>query len=150
MDHQTTLANAGNAKQSQAFDNVGGSATALYNDSLSNGTDDFAVTNGELQNAYDKFKDGETVDINLLLTGPSHTGGDATGVTKATAVIDVAEFRKDCLAFISPARADVVNVADAIVQTTNVKGFANALSSTSYATLDSGYKYQYDLSLIHI
>jgi phage tail sheath protein FI len=144
MDHETTLANAGGSKQSQTFDNVGSSASVVFNNSLANGTDDFAVTNGELQNAYDKFKDGETVDINLLLTGPSHTGADATGVTKATAVIDVAEFRKDCLAFISPARADVVNVADAIVQTNNVKGFANALSSTSYATLDSGYKYQYD------
>jgi phage tail sheath protein FI len=90
------------------------------------------------------FKDGETVDVNLLLTGPSQTGGDVTGVTKATAVIDVAESRKDIVAFISPARADVVSIQDAIEQTAKVKEFADALSSSSYAVLDSGYKYMYD------
>ena len=36
---------------------------------LKNGTDDYAVTAGELQNAYDEFKDAETVDINLILGG---------------------------------------------------------------------------------
>ena len=144
MDHETTLANAGSAKSGQAFDNVGSSATALYSNSLTSGTDDNAPTNGELALAVDKFKDGETVDVNLLMTGPSATSADATGTTYATAVIDVAEFRKDVVAFISPASADVVNVADPIAQTENVKGFADALSSTSYAVIDSGYKYMYD------
>ena len=144
MDHEATLANAGSSKTSQAFDNVGGTATALFTASLTGGTDDNVPTNGELATAYDLFKDGETVDVNLLLTGPSQTNSDATGVTKATAVIDVAEFRKDVVAFISPASADVLSITDAIAQTENVKGFADALSSTSYAVLDSGYKYQYD------
>ena len=144
MDHDTTLSTAGNAKQSQAFDNVGSSATALYTNSLSSGTDDNTPTNGELALAYDMFKDGETVDVNLLLTGPSQTGADATGVTKATAVIDVAESRKDVVAFISPARADVVSIQEPIEQTAKVKEFADALSSSSYAVLDSGYKYMYD------
>ena len=144
MDHDTTLSTAGNAKQSQAFDNVGSSATALYTNSLSSGTDDNAPTNGELALAYDMFKDGETVDVNLLLTGPSQTGTDVTGVTKATAVIDVAESRKDVVAFISPARADVVSIQEPIEQTAKVKEFADALSSSSYAVLDSGYKYMYD------
>jgi hypothetical protein len=144
MDHDTTLANAGNVKQSQAFDNVGSSATALYTNSLSSGTDDNTPTNGELALAYDLFKDGETVDVNLLLTGPSNTASDATGVTKATAVIDVAESRRDVVAFISPARADVVSIQDAIEQTAKVKEFADALSSSSYSVLDSGYKYMYD------
>jgi len=80
----------------------------------------------------------------LLLGGPSHTSTDATGATKATKVIDIATSRKDCVAFISPARADVVNVTDPISQTVNVKGFADALSSSSYAVIDSGYKYMYD------
>ena len=144
MDHDTTLANAGSAKQSQAFDNAGSSATALFTNSLSSGTDDNVPTNGELALAYDMFKDGETVDVNLLLTGPSQTGADDTGVTKATAVIDVAESRKDVVAFISPARADVVSIQEPIEQTAKVKEFADALSSSSYAVLDSGYKYMYD------
>ena len=144
MDHETTLANAGSAKAGQTFDNTGSSATALFNNSLASGTDDNAPTNGELALALDKFKDGETVDINLLITGPSATSADATGATYATAAIDVAEFRKDIVAFISPASADVVNVADPIAQTENVKAFADALSSSSYAVIDSGYKYMYD------
>ena len=90
--------------------------------------------------ALDKFKDGETVDINLLITGLSQTSADATNATYATTAIDVAEFRKDVVAFISPASADVVNVADPIAQTENVKAFADALSSSSYAVIDSGYK----------
>ena len=144
MDHETTLANAGSAKAGQTFDNAGSSATAVFNNSLASGTDDNAPTNGELALALDKFKDGETVDINLLITGPSQTGSDATGTTYATAAIDLAEFRKDIVAFISPASADVVNVADPLAQTENIKAFADALSSSSYAVIDSGYKYMYD------
>ena len=37
-----------------------------------------------------------------------------------------------------------MNVADPIAQTENVKAFADALSSSSYAVIDSGYKYMYD------
>ena len=36
-------------------------------DSLSGGTDDLAVTAGELELAYDKFKDSESEDINLVI-----------------------------------------------------------------------------------
>ncbi len=78
------------------------------------------------------------------MCGPSQTGADATGDTKATAVMDIATARKDCVAFISPARADVVDVANAVTQTQNVVGFADGLPSTSYAVIDSGYKYMYD------
>ena len=48
------------------------------------------------------------------------------------------------LAFISPARADVVSVTDPIQQTLNVKNFANGLPTSSYAVVDSGYKNMYD------
>ena len=58
--------------------------------------------------------------------------------------MDIATARKDCVAFISPARADVVGVSNAITQTQNVVGFADGLPSTSYAVIDSGYKYMYD------
>ena len=58
--------------------------------------------------------------------------------------MDIATARKDCVAFISPARADVVDVANAITQTQNVVGFADGLPSSSYAVIDSGYKYMYD------
>ena len=112
--------------------------------SLASGTDDFAATNAEIATAYEKFNDAENVDLSLLICGPSQTGADATGDTKATAVMDIATARKDCVAFISPARADVVDITSAITQTVNVKAFADGLPSTSYAVIDSGYKYMYD------
>ena len=97
-----------------------------------------------IRDRYEKFNDAENVDLSLLICGPSQTSADATGDTKATAVMDIASGRKDCVAFISPARADVVGVANAITQTQNVVGFADGLPSTSYAVIDSGYKYMYD------
>jgi hypothetical protein len=143
VDHIATLSD-GLAKTGTTFDNAAGDAFVVSSTSLASGTDDFAATNAEIATAYEKFNDAENVDLSLLLCGPSQTGADATGDTKATAVMDIATARKDCVAFISPARADVVGVANAITQTQNVVGFADGLPSTSYAVIDSGYKYMYD------
>ena len=101
MDHETTLANSGSAKKGQTFDNAQGDAFVVKTYSLASGTDDYAATNAEIATAYEKFNDVENVDISLLLCGPSQTGADATGDTKATAVMDIATARKDCVAFIS-------------------------------------------------
>ena len=144
MDHEVSLANAGTAKKGLTFDNTQGDAFVVKTYSLASGTDDYAATNAEIATAYEKFNDVENVDISLLICGPSQTDADATGDTKATAVMDIATARKDCVAFISPARADVVGIANAITQTQNVVSFADGLPSTSYAVIDSGYKYMYD------
>ena len=145
MDHDTTLSNAGSAKKGQTFDNVHGSnAFEVESVSLASGTDDFAATAAEIATAYEKFEDAESIDLALLMCGPSQTNDDATGDTKATAVMDIATARKDCVAFVSPARTDVVDVANAVTQQQNVVGFADGLPSTSYAVIDSGYKYMYD------
>jgi hypothetical protein len=143
MDHETTLANSG-AVRTTTFDNAQGDAFVVKTYSLAGGTDDYAATNAEIATAYEKFNDAENVDLSLLICGPSQTSADATGDTKATAVMDIATARKDCVAFISPAKADVVGVANAITQTQNVVGFADGLPSTTYAVIDSGYKYMYD------
>jgi len=143
IDHISTLSD-GVTKVGTTFDNTVGDAFVVNNVSLVSGTDDFAATNAEIATAYEKFNDAENVDLSLLICGPSQTSADATGDTKATAVMDIASGRKDCVAFISPARADVVGVANAITQTQNVVGFADGLPSTSYAVIDSGYKYMYD------
>ena len=144
MDHETTLANAGTAKKGTTFDQQGAATHSVFTYSLASGTDDYVATNAEIATAYEKFNDAENVDLSLLICGPSQTGADATGDTKATAVMDIANDRKDCVAFISPAKADVVGVANAITQTQNVVGFADGLPSSSYAVIDSGYKYMYD------
>jgi len=143
IDHIATLSD-GLAKTGTTFDNTVGDPFVVSSTSLASGTDDYASTNAEIATAYEKFNDSENVDLSLLLCGPSQTNADATGDTKATAVIDIATARKDCVAFISPARADVVDVSNAITQTANVKSFADGLPSSSYAVIDSGYKYMYD------
>ena len=145
MDHDSTLANLGSSKVGQTFDNTAASnAFQVLNTSLTSGADGDTITNAQLATAYEKFLDVENVEINFLIGGPSQTNADATGDTKATKLIDIAEQRKDCIAFISPARADVVNVTDPIQQTLNVRDFANGLPSSSYAVVDSGYKQVYD------
>ena len=143
IDHISTLSD-GLGKTGQTFDNELANAFNVSNTSLTGGTDDYVATNAEIATAYEKFNDKENVDLSLLLCGPSQTSADATGDTKATAVMDIANDRKDCVAFVSPARADVVGVANATTQTQNVVSFADGLPSTSYAVIDSGYKYMYD------
>jgi hypothetical protein len=137
MDYPTALSEAGT-------DPVAGSTftrNGVINDTLSGGTDD-NPTIGELDLAYDLFGDVDTVDINLVMAGTCPAGTD--GVTHATNMIDLCELRKDCVAFISPRREDVVGVTTSAAQTTNVTGFFDQLASSSYAVFDSGYKYMYD------
>ena len=43
-----------------------------------------------------------------------------------------------------PTRAEVFDVANAVTQNQNVVAFADGLPSSSYAVIDSGYKYMYD------
>ena len=104
---------------------------------LANGTDDYAVTDGEQLTSYARFDDGEAVDVNLIMAAKATS-------TLATNLVSIVEKRKDALVFISPERSDVVGVADSNTQTTNVKNFFDLLPSTSFAVFDSGYKYQYD------
>jgi len=113
---------------------------------LVGGTDDYSVTAGELELAYDKFADTESQDINLVLAGPSGAVADtSSGMdTHGTMITDLCELRKDCVGFISPYRASIVNVSSSITQTSNVITGFNTLPSSSYVVFDSGYKYMYD------
>lgn len=100
-----------------------------------------AITFASVAEAYDLFASATQVDVSLILTGKSR--GGTNGEQLGNYLIDnVAEARKDCVVFISPAREDVVNnigfEADSIVE------FRSGLRSTSYGVLDSGYKYMYD------
>ena len=120
---------------------TGTGTTGEINFNLSGGTDDFALTVGELDSAYTLYEDAETVDVNLISAGAS-PGTD--GVTHATNLIDIAE-KKDVVVFISPRKeTDVVNVTSSTTQTSNVKTFFDSLSSSSYCVFDSGYKFQFD------
>ena len=142
LDHPSVLSNAGTVRTAgQSYAN-GSGTTGEITFTLSGGTDDYAVTVGELDTAYNEFADAETVDVNLIMGGATPAGTD--GVTHATNLIDLAEARKDVVVFISPRRADVVNISSSTTQTANVKSFFDNLSSSSYAVFDSGFKYQFD------
>ena len=115
-------------------------------ESLTGGTDDLAVTAGELELAYDKFKDSESEDVNLVIGGPSSLVADTkTGMdTHNTMIQALVEGRKDCVGFVSPYRSAVVGVTTSTKQAQNVEKAAQALPSSSYMVMDSGYMYMYD------
>jgi len=114
--------------------------------SLTGGTDDYAVTNGELKIAYDEFADTETIDVNLVLAGPSSgVANTAAGMdTHVTMITDLCELRKDCVGFASPYRSATVGVSSTITQTSNIIDAFDLCPSSSYMVFDSGYKYMYD------
>jgi len=101
------------------------------------GKDETNIEQSILTNAYDLFKSKEDVDISLVLQGK------ARSFTLANYLIDnIAETRKDCIVLISPQKGDVVN--NISNEAAAIVSFRNNLRSTSYAVLDSGYKYMYD------
>jgi hypothetical protein len=121
----------GSTANSAAFKTLTGNVTF----SLSGGTDG-NVGVSQITTGWDLFKNAESVDISLAVTGTGNS-------TIATYVVsNIAETRKDCVAFISPTKASVVNNpgSEAAAAVT----FRNSLTSSSYAVIDSGYKYQYD------
>ena len=118
----------------------------VNSDTLTGGTDDYSVTAGEIELAYDKFADTENLDINLIMGGPSSGVADteAGQDTLVTMITDLCELRRDCVGFVSPYRGATVGVTSSITQTENVKNAFDKCPSSSYMVFDSGYKYMYD------
>ena len=133
MDHNAGGSNWGSAANGTTFTDV----TAVSNVSLQSGSDGTTATIGQRKTAYEKFEDGETVDVGLIIAG----AGDATHIGN---LITIAENRKDAVVFASPERSDVVGIADANTQKSNVVSFFQGIRSSSYVVFDSGYKYMYD------
>ena len=133
MDHNAGGSNWGSAAAGTTFTDV----TSVSNVSLQAGSDGTAATIGQRKTAYEKFQDGETVDVGLIIAG----AGDATHIGN---LITIAENRKDAVVFASPERSDVVGIADANTQKSNVVSFFQGIQSSSYVVFDSGYKYMYD------
>jgi hypothetical protein len=119
--------------------------TTTYTKSFVRGTDGASETNvsmAALGSAYDLFADASAVDLSLILQGKAM---GTNGVQLANYLIDnVAEVRKDCVVFVSPAKEDVVGINIEGQQAQNIVDFRRLLHNTSYAFMDSGYKYQYD------
>ena len=120
---------------------------AVNTSALTGGTDDYAYTAGEVAAAYDLFADTEETEIDFLLMGGSMSE-EADTLTKAQKVVAIAAARKDCVAFVSPHKYNQIgsggSALSAADQRTNTINFFNSVTSSSYAVLDSGYKYMYD------
>lgn len=105
------------------------------------GGNESTIAVGALMAGYDVFRSAENIDVSLILQGKAR---GVNGTQLANYLIDnIAEYRKDCVVFVSPEREDVVNNIGKD-EVDDVVAFRNNLTSTSYAVLDSGYKYQYD------
>ena len=134
MDHTASVATGtawGSSANATSFANLTSNVTV----SLSNGVSADSPTNGNLINSFNIFSNDEIYDISLIPTGNVST-------TVGLAAVGVAEFRKDAIAFVSPQRDDVVGVVGA--QASNIVTTRNSFGSSSYAVMDSGWKYQYD------
>ena len=109
------------------------------------------ATLGEISTGYELFENTENFDVDFLLMG-SGSGTKSTVQAKANKIIQVAEIRKDAIAFISPNRGTFIN--DGTVGTVTVNNdseitkqvveFYSPITSTTYGVFDSGYKYMYD------
>lgn len=110
---------------------------------FSGGSDGYSISRDQILSAYDLVADQETVKVDYLLMGPSF-GSFQDSVAKAQKLIDIANTRKDCIAFISPIRGDVIGQVDPNVIVDRQIVFYSLLASSSYAVFDSNYKYIYD------
>ena len=110
---------------------------------------DYSALNGmtatlaNIKTAYELFDNKDEVAVDYLIMGPG-CSTKFESQAKANSLIAIAGQRKDCMAVISPHRADVVNITNTTTQTQNVIEFYSPLSSSSYAVFDTGYKYTYD------
>jgi phage tail sheath protein FI len=93
-----------------------------------------AVTSGNVTAAFDVLND-PTVDVSLLMTG-AHSSA-----VVQYAITNVAEYRKDCLVFASPTYANCTSTQPEV----DIPAWRTAIGSySSYAVMDSGWKYIYD------
>jgi phage tail sheath protein FI len=96
-----------------------------------------------LAQGYELFSDASEVDISFVLQGRPN---GASGYELANYIIDnIASVRRDCVAFVSPhyytsgdGGSNIVNTAQEVVD------WAAGVTASTYAVVDSGYKYQYD------
>ena len=146
MDHTTSVVNtvggtgsSGVAWGTYASNNGFKDLSAVNTKNLTGGANDFAATDGNLMTAFSIFADAEQYDISLIPLGK------ASATVAEYVINNVAETRLDCVVFISP---ENISSGDIIIgngtSITDIVDYRNELPSSSYAVLDSGYKYQYD------
>jgi len=135
MDHHTTgeSGNWGSAAQGLTFTDL----AIPYVSSLAGGVDgNSTIVNADKITGFNLFKNTESVEVSFLICGV------ADNALANHVIGNVAEYRGDAVAFVSPEKADVVNNSGSEVSA--ILGFRNTLTASSYAFMDSSWKYQYD------
>lgn len=136
--HQTT----GGATFDELMSGVSGNSVFDTNASNTHYLDAVSA----LITGYELYKSGDDVDIALLMGANASDYGKANGYDGGIAlineIIDVVEFRKDCVAFISPPSDTVVNNSGH--EAVDIVAFRQLLPESSYGVIDCNWKYQYD------
>jgi len=123
-----------------------------YSGQMINGMDGYSEASAPLTllaTGYNQFASASDVDISLILQGKPIAGSTSVaGMTVANyqlgnyIIQNIAEVRKDCVAFISP--DDALVRSNPGQEATAITNWRGAVTSSSYAVMDTGYKYMYD------
>lgn len=133
LDHPTDGTNWGSLALNIDFDVL----SAVYEEVMTGGVDSNDVSNNELLLGWDQFRNPENADVGILISGA------ADRVLQQYLIQNIAEYRKDCVAVISPEMTDVVrNPTDEVADTVTLR---DVLTSSSYGILDGNWKYQFDM-----
>jgi phage tail sheath protein FI len=131
LDHPTAGTNWGTTGSAKTFAPLSANITTT----LTGGVTGSSVSAGNVQAGYELFSNDELYDVSLIPMGPT------TNIGVVNAVIGIAESRRDCVVFVSPPYTAVVNTTG---QAGKIAAYRDTLTSSSFAVLDSGWKYQYD------
>lgn len=140
------------AKSNTATNITSSTSTAPANMKLQFGSNGFGEANvsiSVLANAYDLFASPEDVDISFVMQGKPLggttvvNGETISNFQLANYIIDnIVNIRKDCIATITPDKSKVLNNIGR--EAISLKNWRGAIRDSSYAVMDSGYKWQYD------
>jgi hypothetical protein len=137
--HHVGITNAGQPVSSGTTTGYFGNLSSAATMSLTGGSD-LTLTSSHKNTAWALFANDEEIDISLIPTA------DADSTVADYIRSSVVEVRKDCVMFVSPELADVVGTTSTSTAVTNAIDHRNTNLNfnTSYAVMDSGWKYQYD------
>ena len=96
---------------------------------------DVTPTDGLLQTEYAKLANAELYDVSLIPV----VGVASDNATARSVVDNVADVRRDCVVFASPTTSNLITAANVVSDRTT-----NFNKDSTYAVMDSGWKYQYD------
>lgn len=137
---------AGAPTITSAASSVVATTDKAYTASFAGGTTGSAESTiglGDMIRAYSQFRTPDQVNIALVMNGKAVSTHGVRGMGLANYIIEnICEYRKDCIALVSPQLTDVVN--NPFQEAASVVLTRNQLGSSSYGVMDSGYKYQYD------